>query len=259
MSKLTIQQVKEQMNSQQLTVADIAKLREDKRVGVQKLLVSYDRKQQKAAAERTRLAQMWKYEQLWQRKGYQGIAGIDEAGRGPLAGPVVAAAVILPADFDVTGIDDSKKLTATEREQLRLRIEQTATGIGVGIVDAAYIDQHNILQSTLHAMRIAVSQLQPQVDCLLVDALRIPQLDLPQQPIVKGDQLSHSIAAASIIAKTTRDALMEEAEQKYQHYAFSGHKGYGTAEHLAEIKQWGPSPIHRRSFAPLQEWFPQVR
>ena len=124
------------------------------------------------------------------------------------------------------------------------------------MIDAAYIDQHNILQATFQAMRIAIEQCQPLVDMALVDAIEIPDLPVPQKKLIKGDQRSHSIAAASIIAKTARDEWMEKAAQEYPEYGFDKHKGYGTAEHLAKIRQWGPSPIHRRTFAPLREWFP---
>lgn len=259
MKKKTIRELKDWLQTHQLSASEWAELQQDSRIGVQKLLATYERKREKEKREQARLEKMWEWEKKCYDQGYQAVAGVDEAGRGPLAGPVVAAAVILPLDFDVTGMNDSKLLTAEDRQQIKERIERNAVGIGIGIVDAEYIDRQNILQATLHAMRLAVEQLKPQVDYLLIDALKIPALSLPQQQIIKGDQLSHSIAAASIIAKTTRDEWMEEAAKQYPNYLFAQHKGYGTAEHLNKIKQWGPSPIHRRSFAPLRDWFPQVK
>lgn len=232
-------------------------LKEDPRIGVKKLAKAYERKMKKKKLEQERLQQMWKWEKHCYQQGYRLVAGVDEAGRGPLAGPVVSAAVLLPLDFDVTGMNDSKQLTESQREDLRKRIEQEAIQIGIGIVDAAYIDQHGILQATIQSMHIAVKQLYPMVDYLLIDALTLPQIQLPQKAIVKGDQQSHSIAAASIIAKTTRDAYMLEAANTYPQYHFEHHKGYGTSEHLHQLKKWGPCPIHRRSFAPLREWFPK--
>lgn len=257
MSKRTVQEIKSWLQDHQLSMTELELLRQDRRVTVRKLVSAYERKIEKVRLEQARLDRMWKWEKTCYHQGYQAVAGIDEAGRGPLAGPVVAAAVILPLDFDVTGMNDSKKLSESERNRLRKRIEKQALGLGIGLVDAAYIDEHNILQATLQAMRLAVTGIQPQVDYLLIDALKIPKVSLPQQRIVKGDQLSHSIAAASIIAKTTRDEWMLKANEKYPEYGFAQHKGYGTTDHLEKIKKYGPSPIHRRSFAPLREWFPQ--
>lgn len=256
-SDWTVKEIREWLKQKpRLSHEEWNSLVQDPRKGVQKLALTYQRKLKKEEHEQHRLAAMWKWEKMCWERGYQGIVGVDEAGRGPLAGPVVAAAVILPRDFNVEGMNDSKKLTAQERQQLKKRIEQQAIRIGVGLIDAEYIDQHNILQATLQAMRIAIQQCEPVADLALVDALEIPGLKIPQRKIIKGDQRSHSIAAASIIAKTVRDAWMEEAAQKYPQYGFEKHKGYGTEEHLAQIKQWGPSPIHRRTFAPLREWFP---
>lgn len=260
MTKWTIAEIKERLKQDSpLTSEEWDALTHDPRKGVQQLVRTYQRKLKRKQQERERLAAMWEWENNYWKQGYRMIAGVDEAGRGPLAGPVVAAAVILPPDFHVEGMNDSKKLTAEERQELRKRIEQQAIRIGVGVVDAEYIDQHNILQATYQAMRIAIQQCQPLVDMVLVDAVKIPNIEIPQKGLVKGDQRSHSIAAASIIAKTTRDEWMEKEAKVYPEYGFERHKGYGTAEHLAKIKQWGPSPIHRRSFAPLREWFPFQR
>jgi len=257
MTEWTIAEIREWLKQKRrLSEAEWQALVRDPRKGVQKLAQAYQRRRKKEELEQSRLAAMWKWEKMCWESGYQAVVGVDEAGRGPLAGPVVAAAVILPPDFDVTGINDSKKLTANERLELKKRIEQQAIRVGIGWIDAEYIDQYNILQATYQAMRMAVRQCQPMADIALVDALEIPDLMIPQKKIIKGDQRSHSIAAASIIAKTARDAWMEEAAKKYPEYGFEKHKGYCTAEHLAKIKQWGPSPIHRRTFAPLRDWFP---
>lgn len=196
--------------------------------------------------EMARVEAMTEYEKKYSAYGH--ICGIDEAGRGPLAGPVVAAAVILPEDARIMYINDSKKLSEKRREELFEIIKEKALSVGVGIVWNERIDEINILQATYEAMRDAVSQLDPQPDCLLNDAVNIPGIFIPQVPIIKGDAKSQSIAAASIIAKVTRDHIMYELDEKYPQYGFAAHKGYGTAAHIAAIKEFGPCPIHRRTF-----------
>ena len=185
--------------------------------------------------------------------GYRRIAGIDEAGRGPLAGPVVAAAVILPTRCRLLGIDDSKQLPAKDREQVYTAILEQAVGVGIGSADVAEIDQLNILEATRLAMRRAVDQLVPPPDYLLIDAVVLPGFKIPIKPIIKGDSLSVSIAAASIIAKVMRDRLMARYHEIFPEYGFLSHKGYGTAEHLERLARHGPCSIHRRTFAPVQE------
>ena len=185
--------------------------------------------------------------------GYRRIAGIDEAGRGPLAGPVVAAAVILPTRCRLVGINDSKQLSAKDREQVYTAILEQAVGVGVGSADVAEIDQLNILEATRLAMRRAVEQLVPLPDYVLIDAVVLPGFKVPTRPIIKGDSLSVSIAAASIIAKVTRDRLMARYHEIFPEYGFLSHKGYGTAEHLERLARHGPCAIHRRTFAPVQE------
>jgi len=185
--------------------------------------------------------------------GYRRIAGIDEAGRGPLAGPVVAAAVILPTRCRLVGINDSKQLSAKDREQVYTAILAQAVGVGVGSADVAEIDQLNILEATRLAMRRAVEQLVPLPDYVLIDAVVLPGFKVPTRPIIKGDSLSVSIAAASIIAKVTRDRLMARYHEIFPEYGFLSHKGYGTAEHLERLARHGPCSIHRRTFAPVQE------
>ncbi len=181
-------------------------------------------------------------------KIYGTICGIDEAGRGPLCGPVVAAAVILPDEYNILYINDSKKLSETKREEVYKEIDKYAVAYGVGIVSPERIDETNILQATYEAMRTAIHKLSVTPDILLNDAVTIPMVDIKQVPIIKGDAKSQSIAAASIMAKVTRDHLMEEHHKLYPEYGFAKHKGYGTAAHIKAIKEYGPCPIHRRTF-----------
>jgi len=200
------------------------------------------------------LIDRWAHEKKASTRGFSTIAGIDEAGRGPLAGPVVSAAVILPTNLSISGIDDSKKLTPGKRSKLYESIYAHAVSIGIGIVDPTEIDRINILQASLLSMAIAAANLKPQPDCLLIDGtFRIPS-GLPQETIPKGDALSISIAAASIVAKVTRDRLMERYDLDYPQYGFSKHKGYPTKAHKAAIRQFGSSPIHRRSFRGVKEY-----
>lgn len=254
----TIQSIKKRLEQGEVTDTFLSQLKQDERVGVQKLVASYLRKREQERKEAVRLGEMWRFERMFREQGCQLIAGIDEAGRGPLAGPVVAAAVILPEDFDPTGLNDSKQLSAEERGTLRKRIERHAVAIGVGIVETDFIDTYNILQATYEAMRRAVAELPVRPDQLLIDAVKVPDLPIPQHAIIKGDQLSHSIAAASVIAKTVRDQWMIEQAARYPQYGFEKHMGYATPEHLAALAEWGPSPLHRRSFSPIREMVQQV-
>ena len=197
---------------------------------------------------------LWRYERKALLRGFHAVAGVDEAGRGPLAGPVVSAAVILPGDFVVGSVTDSKKLSPAKRERLYGRICEQAVSVGVGIVDAPEIDCLNILRAALLSMAISVAKLLPQPDCLLIDGtFKIPS-DLPQDVIPKGDGLSVSIAAASIIAKVTRDRLMRRYDQQYPQYGFASHKGYPTSAHRAAIREFGATPIHRRTFRGVKEY-----
>ncbi|HZV81581.1 MAG TPA: ribonuclease HII [Geobacteraceae bacterium] len=196
---------------------------------------------------------MWEFEDLARSRGFNAIAGVDEAGRGPLAGPVVAAAVILSSSVDIPGINDSKKLTASVRDALFERICAEAVAVGVGVCDSCTVDRINILQATLRAMEEAVGRLQVPADYLLIDGISRTASHLPQKIIKKGDSLSISIAAASIVAKVTRDRMMLEYDQLYPEYGFAGHKGYGSASHLAVIANRGPSPIHRLTFRGVRE------
>jgi ribonuclease HII len=187
------------------------------------------------------------------RRGYRLIAGLDEAGRGPLAGPVVAAAVILPTRCRLAGVDDSKQVSESARVQLYEVIIRRARAVGVGIATEQEIDCLNILEATRLAMRRALASLTPSADCLLIDAVILSNLAIPSRPIIKGDTLSISIAAASIVAKVTRDRMMAVYHQTYPDYNFLSHKGYGTEEHLQRLAQYGPCAIHRRTFAPVAQ------
>lgn len=189
------------------------------------------------------------WEQAAQRKGFSRICGVDEAGRGPLAGPVCAAAVILPVDCRIEGLDDSKKLSEKRRESLFQQIKEAAVAYGIAFADVEEIERYNILEATFLAMNRAVAQLSPAADFALIDGNRSPKgLPVPCQTVIKGDALSCSIAAASVLAKVTRDRYMLEMDEKYPAYGFAGHKGYGTRAHRDAIQAYGPCPIHRLSF-----------
>ncbi|MCF2683064.1 ribonuclease HII [Faecalicatena contorta] len=204
------------------------------------------KQQEKLEKEIARTEAMSVYEREYSH--YATICGIDEVGRGPLAGPVVAGAVILPKDNPILYLNDSKKLSEKKREALYDEIMEHAVATGIGIVGPARIDEINILQATYEAMRMAIENLKVRPDLLLNDAVTIPEVDIPQVPIIKGDAKSVSIAAASIIAKVTRDRMMVEYDQIIPGYDFASNKGYGTKAHIAGLKEHGPSPIHRRTF-----------
>ena len=227
----------------------------DSRKGVQTALASFRKKYEKHQQELARLEEILTYERgLWEA-GYDLIAGIDEVGRGPLAGPVVAAAVILPKECKIEGVNDSKKLSAKKREELYDIILEKAVSYGIGVVSNERIDEINILQATYEAMREALSQLKPKADYILADAVTIPMVSTPQRGIIKGDAKSMSIGAASIVAKVYRDRLMEAYEEVYPGYGFVSNKGYGAAEHIEGLKKQGPTPIHRKTF--LKNLLPQ--
>ncbi len=224
----------------------ISRYSDDERAGVKKLLEGAEKRYEKLQQEIRRIELLKEYENKYPE--YDLICGIDEVGRGPFAGPVVAGAVILPKDCDILYINDSKKLSEKVRERLYDEIAEKAVSCAVGIVDAARIDEINILQATYEAMRIAISKLDPAPQLLLNDAVTIPGVDIRQIPIIKGDAKSISIGAASIYAKVTRDRLMLEYDKQYPEYGFAKNVGYGTAEHIEALKKYGPCPIHRRSF-----------
>lgn len=254
LESLSIAEVKQWLEQQtQLSDRTVRALRKDHRAGIRALAESYLKKRAREQAEVDRMEQLWQYERMLSDKGYKMIAGIDEAGRGPLAGPVVASAVILPLHAEISGLNDSKQLSAEQREHLFHEIRQQAVTYGIGIVDVEYIDTYNILQATYEAMRRAVNALDRQPDHLLNDAVIIPQISVPQLKIIKGDAKSHSIAAASVMAKVTRDRLMTEYGKLFPEYGFERHMGYPTPDHLAALQKHGVCPIHRTSFAPVAE------
>lgn len=246
---MTIQEIRleyEQLTSENIR-SFIEKYSEDTRSGVQKLIKQCQNRIQKEMEEEIRL----EYMLMFERKYYKTcnfVCGIDEAGRGPLAGPVVAAAVILPKNHKIAYLNDSKQLSEKKREELFDKIMSEALAVGVGIVSPKRIDEINILQATYEAMRGAINQLKIQPEILLNDAVIIPEVKIPQEKIIKGDAKSLSIAAASIIAKVTRDRMMKDYHELFPEYGFNKHKGYGSKEHIQSIQQYGPSPIHRRTF-----------
>lgn len=218
----------------------------DERKTVANLLSSYEKKLAALKKEQERIEGMRFFEKNYSDCDF--ICGIDEVGRGPLAGPVVAGAVILPKDCRILYVNDSKKLSEKKREELNEIIRKEAVAVGIGQMDAEVIDEINILQATYAAMRDAIGKLSVKPGLLLNDAVRIPEVDIRQVPIIKGDAKSISIAAASIVAKVYRDHLMEQYDTVYPGYGFAGNKGYGSAAHIEAIKKVGPCPIHRRSF-----------
>lgn len=248
MNKKSISQIKEEF--EQADAAQRAVLYEvyssDDRAGVKKLVSAYRKKEEALQKERMRLEDMRSFEHKYST--YSLICGIDEAGRGPLAGPVVAGAVILPKDCEILYLNDSKKLSPAKREALYEEIMEKAEAVGVGMASPARIDEINILQATYEAMREAVYNLGVTPELLLNDAVTIPDVSIPQVPIIKGDAKSVSIAAASIIAKVTRDRLMVQYDEILPGYGFARHKGYGSKDHIEAIRRLGPTPIHRQTF-----------
>ncbi len=248
---MTAKEIKEQLEQVQICKLPDALLcyAADERESVKKILVTYQKRYDKYMAEVNRIYEMTAFErQYGDCGGY--IAGMDEVGRGPLAGPVVTCALILPADCQILYVNDSKKLSEKKREELYTQIMEQAVSVGIGINSPGRIDEINILQATYEAMRQSVSKLSVQPKVLLNDAVRVPGIPdtITQVPIIKGDAKSLTIAAASIVAKVTRDHMMEEYDKVYPGYGFASNKGYGSAAHIEAIRTLGPTPIHRRSF-----------
>ena len=249
---VTIKEIKEQLaNIQRLDDPLLAELEQDSRSGVIQAIAKRKRDIQKRIDEDERLEGMLTYEKECYARGMELIAGVDEVGRGPLAGPVVAASVILPKACKIPGLNDSKKIPKSKHKEIYEAVLQNAIAIGIGIKDNHVIDQVNIYEATKLAMMEAIGQLDPQPQHLLIDAMK---LDLPisQTSIIKGDANSLSIAAASIVAKVTRDQMMGEFDREYPGYDFAQNAGYGTAKHLAGLDKLGVTPIHRRSFEPIK-------
>lgn len=248
----TIKEIKEQLaNIQWLDDPLLAELEQDGRSGVIQAIAKRKREIQKRLDEDERLEGMLAYEKECYARGMELIAGVDEVGRGPLAGPVVAASVILPKACKIPGLNDSKKIPKSKHKEIYEAVLQNAIAIGIGIKDNHVIDQVNIYEATKLAMMEAIGQLDPQPQHLLIDAMKL-DLPIPQTSIIKGDANSLSIAAASIVAKVTRDQMMEEFDKEYPGYDFAKNAGYGTANHLAGLDQLGVTPIHRRSFEPVK-------
>jgi ribonuclease HII len=206
------------------------------------------------ASEIERLHAMTSYERNLFAAGVQYIAGIDEAGRGPIAGPVVAAAVILPRDFFVPEVDDSKRLKPSLRKKLSLAIKRQALDWSIGIVSVSCLDQINIYQATKLAMITAFNNLRLRAEHLIIDAVKLPELSIPQTSLIKGDSLSLTVACASILAKVERDEIMEGYDKLFPGYGFAKHKGYATREHIEALFRLGPCPVHRTSFEPVKSW-----
>jgi ribonuclease HII len=223
----------------------------DRRRGAQALGLAAERRLFEQRRERRRMAKLFALRRRLFRDGVRRVAGVDEVGVGPLAGPVVACAVVLPERVELLGLDDSKRLSPGAREELALRIREQALAVAVAAVSVREIDRINIYRASLEAMRRAVARLELAPDHVLVDARTIPGLTAPQTPIVHGDALDGSIAAASVVAKVHRDALMERLHARYPGYGFARHKGYATRRHLDALRRLGPTPAHRRSFSPV--------
>ncbi|MDW7650454.1 MAG: ribonuclease HII [Bacillota bacterium] len=252
-AKMTVEKIARYLSEAAPTVEELGSLSGDRRSGVRKLVERYHNRRENERRERERLAAMSTFENQARVQGYTYIAGVDEVGRGPLAGPVMAAAVILPEDFYLPGVNDSKKLSPARREELYSEITARALAWSVGVGEVAEIDTVNILVASKVAMQRALTSLSLKPDYVLIDAIELDDLPIPQQGIISGDSKSLSIAAASIIAKVTRDRWMCEMDKVFPGYGFADHKGYPTNEHRQAISRLGICPLHRKSFMLLRE------
>ena len=255
LSKLSVEEVRKRYAEADAPVTPqaLSKLKRDPRQGVRQIYETLKKRYERDSAERTRLDAMLNFERVLWRAGVQHVAGVDEVGMGPLAGPVIAAAVVFPAHTELLGIDDSKRLDLAQRLEAEARIRAVATAIGIGVAEVAEIDSVNIYHAGLLAMRRALEALPIRPQHVLVDARSIPGVDAPQNCFNKGDGIDFSIAAASIIAKTHRDRLMDDLAARFPLYGFERHKGYSTPEHQAAIRTHGPCEIHRKSFTFIRE------
>ncbi|MFD1018164.1 ribonuclease HII [Thalassobacillus hwangdonensis] len=249
--KMTINEAKVRLENGDLSRQSLETLRNDERKGIQKLLKQYDRNKERALEMKRKFNEMRMFEEKQYQTGKRSIAGIDEAGRGPLAGPVVAGAVILHKDFYLPGLNDSKQLTLEKREAFFDVIREEAISYSVGIVSNAEIDEINIYRATKLAMQRAIEGLTNKPDHLLIDAMELSGFDCTQESLIKGDARSVSIAAASVLAKVTRDRMMKELHQEYPVYDFKNNQGYGTKAHLDALEKYGPTKYHRVTFAPV--------
>jgi ribonuclease HII len=252
MNNKTILQIKQLLEKEKLQEKEIAVLKKDHRKGVQLLIQSYEKRKRKETELKKRFIKMCHYENSAYKNGCQFIAGTDEAGRGPLAGPIVAASVILPANFRLLGLNDSKQLNEETKKYFFSVIKQEAVSYGISVISSEVIDKLNIYEATKLAMRDAIIQLEPVPNHVLIDAVNITHLPCSSESIIKGDEKSISIAAASILAKVTRDEIMQQIHNEYPVYDFKSNMGYGTKHHLQSINDHGISPYHRKSFAPIR-------
>lgn len=251
-SNLTVSEVTRLLQQQECSEELLHQLKADTRSSIAKLVNRWQQKREQAAAEQERIRQLYVFEREFYAQGYQYVAGVDEAGRGPLAGPVVVGAVVLPAECQIPELNDSKQLTPAHREELYTTIHQIALAVEYAVIDVNIIDEINIYQATVQGMYQVLSSLALQPEAVLIDAVPLRKLTIPCQSIINGDALSASIAAASIIAKVERDRLMLEYDKLYPEYGFAKNKGYATKEHQAALQQVGPCPIHRTSFEPIK-------
>ena len=248
---MKISEVKELLAGEP-TAEQLATLKDDERSGVQKLVAAYYKRLEKAALEKERFAKMLTYEKEYYAQGVRYVAGVDEAGRGPLAGPLVIAAVILPQDVFISGLNDSKQISAVKRDKLYDEIIAKAVAIEVNIVSVSNIDKYNIYSATQRGMAEVLEHLPVRPQVALIDAMPVQVKDMETVPIVHGDALSVSIAAASIIAKVTRDRIMERLDEKFPAYGFANNKGYGSGAHMQAIAEFGATKWHRRSYEPVK-------
>lgn len=251
-SQLKVKDIKALLEETSLEESLLEALRQDGRSSVQKLLLSYEKKQEKMRLEYERIHAMYDYEGVFYKDGLMQVAGVDEVGRGPIAGPVTVAAVILPPYTFIPGLNDSKKLSEKKREELYDQIMDVAVAVSCISYNREVIDRLNIYEATRQAMYEAVKTLSVPAEAVVVDAMKLPDLSCPVQSLIKGDAKSANIAAASIIAKVTRDRFMVDMEKKYPGFAFDVHKGYYTEVHKEALENQGITPIHRRSFEPIK-------
>jgi len=252
MNKKPIHKLKKMFEEKEMTRAMMEELRSDKRKGVQRLLEIYERKRQLEEKQKQDFLMKQKFDAGYRVDGDDLLAGVDEAGRGPLAGPVVAAAVILPHDFKLLGLDDSKQLTEMERNALCAYIKRYAISYSIQAVSASEIDCINIYEATKKAMKKSLLALETRPNMALVDAVKLDGLHFPAKAVIKGDAKSLAIGAASILAKVARDGMMDELDKAFPEYGFGNHKGYGTKQHIDALKKYGPTEYHRKSFVPVQ-------
>ena len=250
--ELSVVKIKSMLEVDSLPAEFLDAIKLDKRVSVIRLYEKWQKKQRNKTDELMRLEKLYQYEKQWMQQGYSMIAGVDEAGRGPLAGPVVVAAAILPLGCYIPGLNDSKKLSETKRNELYPIILEKALAVSSAVIGRDIIDKVNIYQATVMGMYEVITNLKFRPQAVLIDAVKLDKLSVPYQSIIHGDALSASIAAASIVAKVERDRLMHELDSLYPVYGFASHKGYGTAAHIKALKQYGPCPEHRISFEPIK-------